>query len=153
MRRSSVIIPPVVVLMLFVAIMWYMAVYFPFLNLAYELHYLIPVLIAILGFLLICISSVHFYKHNTTLNPLKPELASTLIKTGLYQYSRNPIYCGLVLILIGWGVYLLNLASIFCVILFVSYLNLFQIIPEEKSLAYKFGNEFEMYKRSVNRWI
>ncbi|MCB1937072.1 MAG: isoprenylcysteine carboxylmethyltransferase family protein [Nitrosomonas sp.] len=130
-----------------------MAVYFPFLNLAYELHYLIPVLIAILGFLLICISSVHFYKHNTTLNPLKPELASTLIKTGLYQYSRNPIYCGLVLILIGWGVYLLNLASIFCVILFVSYLNLFQIIPEEKSLAYKFGNEFEMYKRSVNRWI
>jgi protein-S-isoprenylcysteine O-methyltransferase Ste14 len=55
--------------------------------------------------------------------------------------------------LLGWGVYLQNLASLFCVLVFVLYINRFQILPEEESLAQKFGDEFEIYKSSVNRWL
>ncbi|MBX3630133.1 MAG: isoprenylcysteine carboxylmethyltransferase family protein [Nitrosomonas sp.] len=153
MARSALLIPPVVVLMLCAAVMWYMARYFPFFTLEFELSPAVSLLVAASGLLLILVSSITFYQHNTTLNPLKPELASTLIRTGPYRYSRNPIYGGFVLILLGWGGYLHNLASMLCVILFVLYMNRFQIIPEEKSLEQKFGAEFEAYKRIVNRWL
>jgi len=133
--------------------MWYLELHAPYFALAFSFHLFIPALIVLLGFLLILISSITFYKYRTTLNPLKPELASKLVKTGLYRYSRNPIYIGLTLILLGWGTYLNNLASMLGVFLFVLYLDRFQIVPEEKFLAQKFGVEFEKYQQKVGRWI
>jgi len=133
--------------------MWFVAQNFTVVTLKLNLHYFLPVLIAVLGFMLIFIGSFSFYRHDTTLNPLKPELASTLVRSGIYSYSRNPIYGGFVLILLGWAVYLQNIASLFCVVLFILYLNRFQIHAEEKSLEQKFGAEFEDYKNSVKRWL
>ncbi len=153
MARLALLIPPVVVLALCAAIMGYVARYFPFFTLELTLPCSASLLIAVSGLFLILISSITFYRQNTTLNPLRPESASTLIRTGPYRYSRNPIYGGFVLILLGWGSYLHNLASILCVIAFVLYMNRFQIIPEEKALEQKFGAGFEAYKRSVNRWL
>jgi len=153
MWKSVLLIPPAVVLMLFAALMWYVALNFPFFTMGVVLHSAIPISMGLLGLFLILISSISFLRRKTTLNPLRPELASTLIKTGIYQYSRNPIYVGFVLILLGWGIFLHNLVSVFCVIVFVLYMNHFQILYEEKSLEQKFGAEFEVYKRSVNRWL
>ncbi len=146
-------VPPLIVLAVFVIIMRYVVFLFPFLTLESDLHFSVPVLVVLLGLSLIFISSITLYRHGTTLNPLKPQLTSILVTSGLYRYSRNPIYSGLVLILAGWGVYLQNLASLFCVLLFVLYINRFQIFPEEESLAQKFGVEYEIYKNSVNRWL
>lgn len=153
MTRLALRVPPIVVLAVFVIIMRYAALFFPFLTLKSDLHFSVPVLVALSGLFLILISSIIFYRRGTTLNPLKPQLASILVTSGPYRYSRNPIYIGLVLILAGWGVYLQNPASIFCVLVFVLYINRFQILPEEELLAQKFGVEFEIYKSSVNRWL
>ncbi len=153
MSRLVLQIPPIVVLTVFVILMWYAELLFPFLALEFGLHFSVPVLVAFLGLFLIFISSITFYRCGTTLNPLKPELTSTLVTSGPYRYSRNPIYVGLALMLLSWGVYLQNLASLFCVLVFVLYINRFQILPEEESLAQKFGDEFEIYKSSVNRWL
>jgi protein-S-isoprenylcysteine O-methyltransferase Ste14 len=133
--------------------MWYAELFFPFLTLEFGFHFSMSVLIAFLGLFLILISSITFYRYGTTLNPLRPELTSALVTSGPYRYSRNPIYVGLALMLLGWGVYLQNLASLFCVLVFVLYINRFQIFPEEESLAQKFGVEFEIYKSRVNRWL
>lgn len=84
---------------------------------------------------------------------MKPESSSTLIKTGLYRYSRNPIYLGLAVILFGWGVYLSNILTLLFLVGFVLYLNRFQIEPEEKSLEQRFGVQFEEYKHKVRRWL
>ena len=89
----------------------------------------------------------------TTLNPMKPELTTVLIKTGIYQYSRNPIYLGFVIILLGWGIYLSNALALLFVAGFVYYMNRFQIEPEEKSLSQIFGAQFEEYKHKVRRWL
>jgi len=145
--------PPIVVLTAFVIIMRYVALFFSSLTLGLDLHFSVPVLVSLSGLFLIFISSITFYRCGTTLNPLKPQLTSTLVTSGPYRYSRNPIYIGLVLMLAGWGFYLQNLASLFCVLIFVLYINRFQIIPEEESLAQKFGIEFEIYKSNVNRWL
>lgn len=153
MTRLALRVPPIVVLTVFVIIMRYAALLFPFLTLKADLHFSVPVLVALSGLFLIFISSITFYRCGTTLNPLKPQLASTLVTSGPYRYSRNPIYIGLVLILAGWGAYLQNLASLLCVLAFVLYINRFQILPEEELLAQKFGVEFEIYKSSVNRWL
>lgn len=153
MTRLALQVPPIVVLTIFVIVMWYVALLVPFLTLEPGLHISVSVLVAFLGLFLIFISSITFHRCGTTLNPLKPQLASTLVTSGPYRYSRNPIYIGMVLILAGWGVYLQNLASLFCVLVFVLYINRFQIFPEEESLAQKFGVEFEIYKSSVNRWL
>lgn len=133
--------------------MRYVALFFSSLTLGLDLHFSVPVLVSLSGLFLIFISSITFYRCGTTLNPLKPQLTSTLVTSGPYRYSRNPIYIGLVLMLAGWGFYLQNLASLFCVLIFVLYINRFQIIPEEESLAQKFGIEFEIYKSNVNRWL
>ena len=84
---------------------------------------------------------------------MKPELTTTLIKTGLYQYSRNPIYLGFVIMLTGWGLYLNNAPGLILVVGFIYYMNRFQIEPEEESLSRIFGTEFELYKRTVRRWL
>lgn len=153
MNRLVLQIPPIVVLAVFVTLMWYAELFFPFLTLEFGFHFSMSVLIAFLGLFLILISSITFYRYGTTLNPLRPELTSALVTSGPYRYSRNPIYVGLALMLLGWGVYLQNLASLFCVLVFVLYINRFQIFPEEESLAQKFGVEFKIYKSRVNRWL
>ncbi len=94
-----------------------------------------------------------FRKAKTTVNPMKFDSVSTLVDTGIYSYTRNPMYAGLLLLLIGWGYYLANAAALCIIPLFVLYMNSFQIRPEEMILEEKFGEAFLLYKRSVRRWM
>ncbi|MCB1984174.1 MAG: isoprenylcysteine carboxylmethyltransferase family protein, partial [Nitrosomonas sp.] len=134
MYRLTLLIPPALLLIVFATMMWLIGVFFPFLSLNQERQLWVPLLIIMAGIFLIIMSSITFVRLKTTLNPMKPESSSTLIKTGLYRYSRNPIYLGLAVILFGWGVYLSNILTLLFLVGFVLYLNRFQIEPEEKSL-------------------
>ena len=106
-----------------------------------------------MGFALIILAAVEFNLAKTTPNPLIPGLATSLVITGAYKLSRNPMYVGFLLMLAAWGVFLANILSAFLLPLFVVYLNRFQIIPEEKSLSAKFGDSYVRYMKSVRRWI
>ena len=96
---------------------------------------------------------VSFLLAKTTIFPNKPHEASKLIVTGVNAISRNPMYLGLLLVLIAWAIYLSNIVSFVPLPFFVVYLNQFQIIPEERALAERFGSEYEQYRKRVRRWL
>ncbi len=121
---------------------------------------ILPASIAALGIALIIlglgidiIALAQFFKSGTTPNPLSPDKASSMVISGLYRYSRNPMYLGMLIALCGWGVYLGNIASLFCLPLFVWLINQFQIFPEERILGEKFGADYQQYTMRVRRWI
>ena len=101
-----------------------------------------------------CIAGVvSFRLAKTTVNPLKPETASSLVSSGIYRISRNPMYVGFALFLVAWAVYLASLWTLVGVFGFVLYINRFQIVPEERALSTLFGADFESYRSKIRRWL
>ena len=94
-----------------------------------------------------------FRRARTTVNPLRPERASTLVTTGVYRITRNPMYVGLMLALLAWSVFLASPLSLVGPVVFIAYINRFQIRPEEAVLTAKFGPVYEQYKSTVRRWL
>lgn len=94
-----------------------------------------------------------FRSAQTTVNPHHPDKASTLVTSGVFRMSRNPIYLAMLLILIAWGVWLGNPAALLLSAGFVGYMNRFQIAPEERALRENFGDEFIRYRQQVRRWL
>ncbi len=96
---------------------------------------------------------IAFRAQGTTVNPLSPGASSALVSTGVYRFSRNPMYLGFLLALAGWAVYLGNAGAALLLPGFVAYLTRFQIEPEERALRERFGAEFVRYVSSVRRWV
>lgn len=94
-----------------------------------------------------------FRRARTTVNPWRPERASALVDTGIYRHTRNPMYLGLLLGLLGWAVYLGSLLALLLALAFVPWMNRFQIGPEERALERIFGDDFAAYRRRVRRWL
>lgn len=106
-----------------------------------------------LALLLIIPSLLAFYRARTTLNPLHPEKTCRLVTSGLYRVSRNPMYLGLAFMLMAWSIHLAFWQGLFIVVIFIAYIQRFQIVPEERALLAKFGEEFERYKTQVRPWL
>ena len=96
---------------------------------------------------------LHFRNAETTINPLKPQEASSLVTNGVYQITRNPMYLGLTLILLSWAFILSSMLAFCFVPVFIAYIHYLQILPEENALKTLFGDEFLQYKSTVRRWI
>jgi protein-S-isoprenylcysteine O-methyltransferase Ste14 len=84
---------------------------------------------------------------------MKPDSTSSLVVSGIYKYTRNPMYLGFLLLLLGWAIFLSNLASFALLPAFVVYMNHFQIRPEERALGCLFAHEYQPYLARVRRWI
>jgi protein-S-isoprenylcysteine O-methyltransferase Ste14 len=101
-----------------------------------------------------CLAGViSFRRAKTTVNPFKPETTTTLVNTGIYAISRNPMYVGFAFFLLAWAVYLSSPWISIGVVGFVLYMNHFQIEPEELALKDIFGIEFTRYQENVRRWL
>ncbi|EEX92206.1 hypothetical protein VIOR3934_04084 [Vibrio orientalis CIP 102891 = ATCC 33934] len=94
-----------------------------------------------------------FRRAQTTVNPVKVETASTVVDSGIFAYTRNPMYLGLFLLLFGFAYWQQNLISIAFSFTFILYMNRFQILPEERALEALFGASYIDYKQRVRRWI
>ena len=94
-----------------------------------------------------------FRKVRTTVNPLNPSEATHFVSEGIYKLSRNPMYVGLACCLVSWAIWLSYLLPWLGVLLFVAYMTRFQIIPEERVLRQKFGDEYQNYCLKVRRWL
>ncbi|MCA6063358.1 methyltransferase family protein [Thalassolituus marinus] len=94
-----------------------------------------------------------FLRRRTTINPLNIRKASTLVTSGVYQVTRNPMYLGLALLLCAWWLWLQSISAAAGVIAFVVYITRFQIVPEERVLLELFGEEYSDYCRQVRRWL
>jgi protein-S-isoprenylcysteine O-methyltransferase Ste14 len=114
--------------------------------------YLGFVFYSIAAFLIISAGAA-FRKHQTTVNPLKPDSASSLVSSGVFKYSRNPMYLAMVFMLIGVSLNKNILGGVIFTPIFAWYITIFQIIPEEESMAKLFGEEFDNYRSKVRRWL
>ena len=94
-----------------------------------------------------------FRRRRTTVNPHRPEVVSAMVAGSIYRFTRNPMYLGLLLMLLAWAAYLAHPLACAVVPLFVPYMNRFQILPEERALRAKFGKAFADYAKSVRRWM
>jgi protein-S-isoprenylcysteine O-methyltransferase Ste14 len=94
-----------------------------------------------------------FRKARTTLNPLTPGACSTLVDTGAFRFTRNPMYLAMLMVLTGWALFLGSICALVAALLFVAYMNRFQIRPEEKVLESIFGDAFTEYRHRVRRWL
>tara|TARA_B100001741_G_scaffold93493_1_gene76676 strand:- start:525 stop:971 length:447 start_codon:yes stop_codon:yes gene_type:complete len=114
---------------------------------------------AISLFLLICglivfISAVRsFKKQKTTVNPLKPKQASSLVTSGIFRFSRNPMYLGMLIILLSISFKFNLLGGIIISLLFFIFITKFQIYPEEEAMNELFGDKFTQYSNTTRRWI
>ena len=94
-----------------------------------------------------------FTRSKTTINPLNPEQTQTLVTTGLYGFSRNPMYLGMLFALIGGACVFANALAFIGPALFIATMTELQIKPEEKVLHDKFGDSYSVYCTQTRRWI
>lgn len=114
---------------------------------------LISIIVFIFGVLIVLVGGYQFRKASTTVNPLLPEESSKLVTSGIYKYSRNPMYIGFFLFLLAWAILLGSLVTLLVLPIYVLLITKVQIVPEEVILEEKFQNEYRQYKSNVRRWI
>ena len=146
-------LPPILIMIIFGVLMYLCSLilpvgYFSFFGRPYLIYFLIG-LACVIGIW----SLIQFYSNKTTVNPLELDKVSTLVSSGLYQYSRNPMYLAMLLLLLAWGLWLGNAFNTIIAAGFVYYMNAFQIEPEEKVLLKMFGKEYKEYCTLVRRWF
>lgn len=145
--------PPLVWVLLIGALMWLVNAGFP--GLRFEPPNLRAILIPLwlAGIAIIAVAIIQFARLKTTANPLEPEKSTSLSTNGIYRFTRNPMYLGMAVLLLTWGVFLGNPLNLVSLAGFVFVITQWQIKPEEAALRGLFGDEYEMYCRRVRRWI
>lgn len=146
-------VPPPIVALATAATMWLIARQTRNFAIAIPASRLIAGALALLGVLIAVAGVRSFRKAQTTINPLKPESATSLVDFGIYRLTRNPMYIGMLLVLIAFAVLLSNPLALLGLAAFVVYMNRFQIAPEEAALTMLFGQKYTNYKTRVRRWI
>ncbi len=107
----------------------------------------------ILAVLVIFLGIFQFRRAKTTVNPVDLSRTSQLVTTGIFKYSRNPMYLGMLLILLAFGLKLGNAFNTLLAAGFVYYMNHFQINREEKALTDLFGKQYSAYCKATRRWF
>lgn len=145
-------VPPVAVVLIAAVLMWLLARVLPWPG---DLvgGWPAALLIASAGVVVAVAGLVAFRQARTTVNPMKPEASSALVERGIYGLTRNPMYLGMALVLAAWAVWLGSVAAAAVLPVFTFYMTRFQIVPEERALAARFGEAFAGYLRRVRRWL
>lgn len=146
-------VPPVVVMFVCMILMYLVSKIFSSFNLDFMFQIFISVETFFSALFLIGAGAYVFSDKETTINPHKPKETTFLVTTGIYKFTRNPMYLGIVTILFSFLIYLGNPINIVNIVLFILYMNKFQIIPEEKALEDLFKEDYIEYKSKVRRWM
>lgn len=109
--------------------------------------------ISVLGVLIALLGIWQFRQAKTTIDPKRPDKVSDIVSSGIYRLTRNPMYLGMVLILIAAVFKFADLSGVLAIIFFISYITFFQIKPEERMIETLFGDEYLAYKNKVRRWL
>lgn len=153
MKALELRIPPAVVALIAALGIWLLSGWTPFLIVDLPLRKPLAALLVACGGISGFAGIFMFRATHTTVDPRHPSAARVLVTGGIYRFTRNPMYFGIVLILMAWVVFLGNFLSLILVALFVVYMNRFQILPEERALAENFGDPYRQYQQQVRRWV
>ncbi len=153
MQALELRVPPPVVALAVAAAMWGAALVTARIEMSVLLRVSATLAFAIAGIGIAVSGVIAFRRAHTTLSPVKPEAASFLVTSGVYRFTRNPMYLGLCLVLLAWATLLSSAVALLGPLVFMLYIGRFQIVPEETALSERFGEAFSNYKRKVRRWI
>lgn len=153
MNALELMIPPPVVALLAAAATWGLGRLVPAPSWAFAGHLYVAGFVALAGAAVAAAGMAQFVRSHTTLNPHRPHKASALVSSGIFRITRNPMYLGLLLALAGWALYLGAALSWAGPVLFALYIQRFQIVPEQRVLLARFGDEYARYIARVRPWL
>lgn len=153
MDALELVVPPPVVMLVVGMLMWLLFFLFPVFTVPWLGNLWIAIIISMAGLVIGMLGVITFHRAGTTSNPGKSAQVSVLVTSGIYRLTRNPMYIGVLFLLIAWGIYLGNILALIGAFIFVLYINRYQIRPEERLLERQFGDAFVAYKAKVRRWI
>jgi len=146
-------IPPPVVAIVLVALMWFLAWLTPSLSFEPPARRFVVWALVLCALCIGLPATTAFRRARTTVHPMHPEQASTLVTSGVYRFTRNPMYVGILLLLAAVAAHLGSVLALLGLPAFVFWIGRFQIAPEERALRAKFGSAYDDYTRAVRRWL
>jgi len=146
-------IPPPVVGLACAASMWFLSRVTPTLDIPSATRIAGSIVIALIGAAFDLSGLARFLRAKTTVNPLKPAKTTALVTSGVYRITRNPMYVGMLLMLMAWTLFLAAPLAIAGPLLFFAWIGRFQIASEERVLGALFGNDYAAYRQQVRRWL
>lgn len=155
MNTLELRIPPPLVALSLALLMWLTSLLFEPLPMpcGYRLGVALALALVAIGQSISISGILLFRRVGTTVNPFKPGASSSLVTDGVYRFTRNPMYIGLLLTLLGWAAFLSSPPALLYLAVFVLYMNRFQIEPEERVLSSLFGADYAAYQTRVRRWL
>jgi protein-S-isoprenylcysteine O-methyltransferase Ste14 len=154
MPRLELRIPPPLVALCLAALMWRLAPSLPAAAIGDTWRQVLAGLFCVAGIGTAVAGALAFRRARTTLDPLHPESSSAVVSQGVYRWTRNPMYLGMATVLLAWALALASPALILVgPFVFVAYITRFQILPEERILAAKFGQAYLVYMQRTPRWL
>tara|TARA_Y100000768_G_scaffold69620_1_gene48961 strand:+ start:1041 stop:1484 length:444 start_codon:yes stop_codon:yes gene_type:complete len=142
--------PPLIVLVLVISI-YFSSKKIDLINIPFKLQ--ISFFILSIGILIFLYPVLQFIKSKTTVDPIKFKKVNKLVTSGIFKYSRNPMYLGMLMVVLSTSIFYLNIYSILTPFLFIFWINKFQIKREEAFLTEKFGKEYLSYKNKTRKWL
>ncbi|WP_281540424.1 methyltransferase family protein [Maribacter aestuarii] len=146
-------LPPALVVFIFAFAMYLLSRFLPFGYFDFFGRLLLAKILTGTAIVILCVSLIQFFKSKTTIDPTAPAKSKKLVTNGFYKFSRNPMYLAMLLLLLALGLKFGNAFNVLLAAGFVSFMNRFQIIPEERMLLEKFGREFKDYCTITRRWF
>lgn len=153
MKALELKVPPPVVALVVAFAMWVVSRLTPIVEVGATVRSAVAIVIALAGISLAAAGITAFRRARTTLNPHKPDTASALVTGGIYRVTRNPMYLGLALVLVGWASFLGAPWALLGPVVFVACITRLQIVPEERVLQSAFGEAYAAYRARVRRWL
>lgn len=153
MRWLEHLVPPPLVALLIGIAMWAASHFAAPLEAPRGLRIGVAAALAVAGLGFGAAGLLAFRRAGANIDPHRIDKGEALVTQGVYRYTRNPMYLGLALVLLGYAVYLIRPVDFLGPLAFVAYIARFQILPEERAMARKFGASYEAYTRAVRRWI
>lgn len=127
-------IPPPIIALVTAMLMWVISTFSLDVGITFMTRIVLVIMFFLLGFFFIFLGLISFRRAQTTVDPMKPEAASSLVRTGVYRFSRNPMYIGLVLLLLALLIFLTSPLSIIGIIGFFYTLMSFKLNQKNKLL-------------------
>lgn len=144
-------VPPLALLFICAVAAYLLAQFLPLYSFNAPLWLVGFEMVAALAFLLPALFG--FRKHETTVNPISPDAATALVTDGVYGITRNPMYVGMLLALLGVVFWLGAVSALAMVVAFYFIIDRNQIAVEERALLNKFGKTYRDYAERVPRWL
>jgi len=85
--------------------------------------------------------------------PAPIDAPKKLVVRGLYRYTRNPMYVGVLTVILGWAVLFQTAAVVLYALIVGTCFHLFIVVYEERHLQKEFGGAYDDYRRRVSRWL